>query len=199
MPVAGVSGAKNGLVVIGVGSLLVKLVSGRIEVIHQVLLVPGIAANLISLSQLYYYHGVMTTFGQGATLWRKGTVIATGTRLWKHLYQLNGELIAPSAAKGATTLLATGTASKPELTTWYCCFAHLYLRLLKLLGKSEHVKGSEAATQGSGKPRQCNTCHLSHASRLSFPRLACQTTKILELVHTDVLLINVPCHGQIDR
>ncbi|GAA5877467.1 hypothetical protein JCM3774_001621 [Rhodotorula dairenensis] len=40
-PVGGVSGAKNGLVVTGVGSLLAKLISGRIVVIHQALLVPG--------------------------------------------------------------------------------------------------------------------------------------------------------------
>ncbi|KWU41241.1 hypothetical protein RHOSPDRAFT_37215 [Rhodotorula sp. JG-1b] len=50
-PVGGVSGAKNGLMVTGVGSLLVKLVSGRVVVIYQALLVPGIAANLISTSQ----------------------------------------------------------------------------------------------------------------------------------------------------
>ncbi|TKA50032.1 hypothetical protein B0A53_06528 [Rhodotorula sp. CCFEE 5036] len=98
--VGGVSGAKNGLVVTGVGSLLVKLVSGRTVVIHQALLVPGIAANLISSLQLYDNHGVTTTFGQGATLSRNGVVIATGTLLRKHLYQLDGELIAPSTAKG---------------------------------------------------------------------------------------------------
>ena len=98
--------------VTGVGSLLVKLVSGRIVVIHQALLMPGIAANLISTSQLYDSHGATTTFGQGDTFSRDGVVIATGTRLRKHLYQLDGELIAPSRAKGTTALLATRTASK---------------------------------------------------------------------------------------
>ncbi|GAA5970924.1 hypothetical protein JCM8115_005499 [Rhodotorula mucilaginosa] len=110
-PVGGVSGAKNGLVVTGVGSLLVKLVSGRIVVIHQALLVPGIAANLISSSQLYDNHGVTTTFGQGATLSRNGVVIATGTRLRKHLYQLDGELIAPSTAKELLELVHTDVLS----------------------------------------------------------------------------------------
>ena len=191
-PVGGVSGAKNGLVVTGVGSLLVKLVSGRIVVIHQALLVPGIAANLISSSQLYDNHGVTTTFGQGATLSRNGVVIATGTRLRKHLYQLNGELIAPSTAKGATALLATGTASKTS--TWHCRFAHLSLRSLKSLVRSEHVKGLEVATQGSGEPRPCKTCHLPHASRLPFPRSDCQTTELLQLVHTDMLSINIPSY-----
>ncbi|GAA5967612.1 hypothetical protein JCM8115_007001 [Rhodotorula mucilaginosa] len=110
-PVGGVSGAKNGLVVTGVGSLPVKLVSGRIVVIHQALLVPGIAANLISSSQLYDNHGVTTTFGQGATLSRNGVVIATGTRLRKHLYPLDGELIAPSTAKELLELVHTDVLS----------------------------------------------------------------------------------------
>ena len=66
-------------------SLLVKLVSGRVMVLHQALLVPGIAANLISSLQLYDNHGATTMFGQGAILSRNGTVIATGTRLGKHL------------------------------------------------------------------------------------------------------------------
>ncbi|GAA5869503.1 hypothetical protein JCM3774_001470 [Rhodotorula dairenensis] len=98
-PVGGVSGNKNGLVVTGVGSLLLKLASGRSVVIHQALLVPGIAVNLLSTSQLYDNHGVTTTFGKEATLSRDGVVLATGSRLRKHLYQLDGELIAPASAK----------------------------------------------------------------------------------------------------
>ncbi|GAA5884701.1 hypothetical protein JCM3774_001880 [Rhodotorula dairenensis] len=117
-PVGGVYGAKNGLVVTGVGSLLLRLISCRIVVIHQALLVPGIAANLVSSSELYNNHSLTTTFEQGATLSGNGAVIATGTRLRQRLYQLDGELIAPSTAEDATALLAN-TASKPELTTWH--------------------------------------------------------------------------------
>ena len=67
-PVGGVSGAKNGLVVTGVSSLFVKLVSGRIVVIYQALLVLGIAVNLILSWLVHDNHGVTTTFGQGASL-----------------------------------------------------------------------------------------------------------------------------------
>ncbi|KWU40977.1 hypothetical protein RHOSPDRAFT_37495, partial [Rhodotorula sp. JG-1b] len=77
-PVGGVSGNKNGLVA---------------------LLVPGIAANLLSTSRLYNHHGVTTTFGKEATLSRDGVVLATGSRLRQHLYQLDGELIAPTSTK----------------------------------------------------------------------------------------------------
>lgn len=46
LPVGGVSGTKNRLVITGVGWLLVMLVNGRVVVIHQWLLVPGIVATL---------------------------------------------------------------------------------------------------------------------------------------------------------
>ncbi|GAA6026934.1 hypothetical protein JCM8202_005054, partial [Rhodotorula sphaerocarpa] len=187
-----VSGAKNGLMVTGVGTLSVKLASGRIVSIHQALLVPGIAANLLSSSQLYDNHGVTSTFSEHATLSRDGSVIATGTRLRKHLYQLDGNFIAPVAAKGATALLASGAPSKPRLTTWHCRFAHLSIRSLKLLARSDHVTGLEVATQESEATRECKTCHLSRASRLPFPRSDRQTSAVLELVHSDVLAINVP-------
>ena len=81
LPVSGVCGTKNALVVTGAGLLLIKLISGRIVVIRRALLVPGIAANLILLSQLYNNYGVMTTVGQGATLLHNSVMIATGTGL----------------------------------------------------------------------------------------------------------------------
>ncbi|GAA5993759.1 hypothetical protein JCM10908_002625 [Rhodotorula pacifica] len=137
----GFPGAKNGLMVTGVGSLSVKLASGRVVSVHQALLVPGIAANLLLLSQLYDNHGITTTFAEHATLSRDGSVIATGTRLCKHLYQLDGALIPPAAAKRATALLASGTSSKPNPTTWHCRFAHLFTTSLKLLARSDLVKG----------------------------------------------------------
>lgn len=77
---------------------------------------------------------------------RNGTVIATVTRLRKHPYQLDSELIALCAPKGMTVLLATDSVSSPELTTWHYCCANLSPRWLKLLAKSEHVKGLEVAT-----------------------------------------------------
>ncbi|GAA5993774.1 hypothetical protein JCM10908_006295 [Rhodotorula pacifica] len=118
--------------------------SGRVVLVHQALLVPGIAANLLLSSQLYDNHGITTTFAEHATLLRNGNVIATGTRLSKHLYQLHGDLIPPAAAKGATALLASGTSSKPNLTTWHCRFAHLSIRSLKSLARSDLVKGLES-------------------------------------------------------
>ncbi|GAA5983669.1 hypothetical protein JCM10908_000375 [Rhodotorula pacifica] len=122
--------------VTGVNSLVVKLASGRVVLVHQALLLPGIAANLLSSLQLYDNHGMTTTFAKHAILSRDGSVIATGTRLRKHFSQLDGAFVPPAAAKDATTLLASGSLP---------------------LARSDR-----------------------------------QTAAVLELVHSDVLTVNVP-------
>ncbi|GEM12811.1 gag-Pol polyprotein [Rhodotorula toruloides] len=195
-PVGGLSG-KNGLKVTGVVSLSVKLAGGRVVKINRALLVPGITVNLVSTSQLYDLHGVTTTFGKDAILSRNGQVIATGSRLTSNLYRLNGALVDPSAAEGAYALLASGSATI-ELTTWHCRFAHLSLRSIDALARSKHVTGLKV--DGSGRSKTsgshvCNVCHVARSSRLPFPRSDSITSTPLELVHSDVLSINVPSLG----
>ncbi|GEM12653.1 gag-Pol polyprotein [Rhodotorula toruloides] len=195
-PVGGLSG-KNGLKVTSVGSLSVKLTGGRVVKINRALLVPGITVNLVSTSQLYDLHGVTTTFGKDAILSRNGQVIATGSRLTSNLYRLNGALVDPSAAEGAYALLASGSATI-ELTTWHRRFAHLSLRSIDALARSKHVTGlkvdgsSRSKTSGS---HICNVCHVARSSRLPFPRSDSIASTPLELVHSDVLSINVPSLG----
>ncbi|GEM05987.1 hypothetical protein Rt10032_c01g0004 [Rhodotorula toruloides] len=195
-PVGGLSG-KNGLKVTGVGSLSVKLTGGRVVKINRALLVPGITVNLVSTSQLYDLHGVTTTFGKDAILSRNGQVIATGSRLTSNLYRLNGALVDPSAAEGAYALLASGSATI-ELTTWHRRFAHLSLRSIDALARSKHVTGLKV--DGSGRSKTsgshiCNVCHVARSSRLPFPRSDSIASTPLELVHSDVLSINVPSLG----
>ncbi|GEM12750.1 gag-Pol polyprotein [Rhodotorula toruloides] len=166
----GLSG-KNGLKVTGVGSLSVKLTGGRVVKINRALLVPGITVNLVSTSQLYNLHGVTTTFGKDAILSRNGQVIATGSRLTSNLYRLNGALVDPSAAEGAS---------------------------IDALARSKHVTGLKV--DGSGRSKTsgshvCNVCHVAPSSRLPFPQSDSIASTPLELVHSDVLSINVPSLG----
>ena len=116
-----------------------------LTLIQQALLFPGIAAKLTALSHLYHNHGVTIIRGQGATLTRNSVVITTGTRIQKHL-------LLRARIKVATSLLATGTALRPGLTTWHCCYVRLSDSLLKLLARSEHLKDLEVATQGRAEP-----------------------------------------------
>ncbi|CDR39882.1 hypothetical protein NBRC10512_000405 [Rhodotorula toruloides] len=196
LPVGGLSG-KNGLKVMGVGSLSVKLASGRVVKVERALFVPGITVNLVSTSQLYDLHGVTTTFGKGAVLSRNGQVVATGSRLTSNLYQLDGALVDPPAVEGASALLASGPVTT-ELTTWHRRFAHLSLRSIDTLARSKHVTGLKVDGNGRSKAsgsHACNVCHVARSSRLPFPRSDSIATAPLELVHSDVLSINVPSLG----
>ncbi|GAA6016628.1 hypothetical protein JCM10207_000127 [Rhodosporidiobolus poonsookiae] len=122
-PVGGLSG-KNGLRVTGVGTVSIRLNTGRLVTLHNVLLVPG----------------------------------------------------PPWAV---------------ELITWHRRFAHLSARSLKSHAASEHVTGLDA-TAASVDGHTCNVCHVSRLSRLPFPRLESETSSRLELVHLDILAIDVP-------
>lgn len=198
-PVGGLSG-KNGLKVTGVGSLSIKLASGRVVKVERALFVPGITVNLVSTSQLYHLHGVTTTFAKGAVLSRNGQVVATGSRLTLNLYRLDAALVDPPAADGAYALLASGPATT-ELTTWHRRFAHLSLRSIDrfdTLTRSKHVTGLKVDGNGWSKAsgsHACNVCHVARLSRLPFPRSDSIATAPLELVHSDVLSINVSSLG----
>ncbi|GEM11020.1 gag-Pol polyprotein [Rhodotorula toruloides] len=114
-----------------------------------------------------------------------------------NLYRLNGALVDPSAAEGAYALLASGSATI-ELTTWHRRFAHLSLRSIDALARSKHVTGLKV--DGSGRSKTsgshvCNVCHVARSSRLPFPRSDSIASTPLELVHSDVLSINVPSLG----
>ncbi|GAA5971756.1 hypothetical protein JCM3765_005605 [Sporobolomyces pararoseus] len=179
------------LKVLGVGSVTLRLANGRLVSVNKVLYVPGISHNLLSASQLFDLHNVTSTFGEGATLSRNGQVLATGTRLKNNLYKLDGTLVNPSSPSGASALLATSSTSK--LTTLHRRFAHLSLRALKSLAKSDDIVGLEVDDKEVGEV--CNVCHVSRATRLPFPSSDRQSSHPLELVHSDVLSINVPSLG----
>ncbi|GAA5891032.1 hypothetical protein JCM16303_007142, partial [Sporobolomyces ruberrimus] len=191
--VGGILSGTNGLKLTGIGSLTVKLSDNSIVKINKARLVPGISRNLLSSSQLFDLHGIVSTFGESATLSHQDRVVATGSRLSNGLYQLNGTLIDP--LQGASALLAS--SSLPiELTTWHRRFAHLSPRSLMSLSKSDQVVGLEVEKGGSeDRSRVCNVCHIAHSSRLPFPRSDRCSSAPLELIHSDVLSINVPSLG----
>ncbi|GAA5830367.1 hypothetical protein JCM3770_000664, partial [Rhodotorula araucariae] len=176
----------------GVGTLLLRLAHGRIVKLNGALLVPGISTTLISSAQLYDLHDVTTTFAKHATLTRNGVPLARGSRIGHGLYRLDGELVHPSPnTVGASALLAA-SRSQAELTTWHQRLAHLAPRSLKSLAKSGDVTGLDIVAGPAAGNEVCNACHIAHSSRLPFPHSTRSTSAPLELVHSDVLSVNVP-------
>ncbi|GAA5885398.1 hypothetical protein JCM16303_006035 [Sporobolomyces ruberrimus] len=150
-----------------VGGILSGTDYNLIVKINKALLVPGISRNLLSSSQLFDLHGIVSTFGEAATLSRQDRVVATGSRLSNGLCQLDGTLIDP--LQGAS---------------------------LMSLSKSDQVVGLEVEKGGSeDRSRVCNVCHIAHSSCLPFPRSDRLLSAPLQLIHSDVLSINVPSLG----
>ncbi|GAA5829779.1 hypothetical protein JCM3770_004202, partial [Rhodotorula araucariae] len=171
-PVGGISN-QNGLKVTGVGTLLLRLASGRVVKLNGALLVPGISTTLISSAQL-------------------NVVLANGSRIGRGLYRLDGELAYPSPSVAGASALLAASSSQAELTTSHQRLAHLAPRSLKSLAKSGDVTGLDIVAAQAVGNETCNVCHVAHSSRLPFPHLSRSTSAPLELVHSDVLSANVP-------
>ncbi|GAA5824654.1 hypothetical protein JCM3770_003672, partial [Rhodotorula araucariae] len=140
--------------------------------LNGALLVPGISTTLISSAQLYDLHGVTSTLAKHATLARNNVVLANGSRISRGLYRLDGELAYPSPSVAGASALLAASSSQAELPTWHQRLAHLAPRSLKSLSKSGDVTGLDI--------------------RLPFPHSSRSTSAPLELVHSDVLSVNVP-------
>ncbi|GAA5825927.1 hypothetical protein JCM3770_000128, partial [Rhodotorula araucariae] len=112
----------NGLKVTGVGTLLLRLASGRVVKLNGALLVRVSRLPLISSAQLYNLHGVTSTFAKHATLARDNVVLAHGSRIGRGLYRLDGELAYPSPSVAGLDIVA-GQAVGNE-TCNVCHVAH---------------------------------------------------------------------------
>ncbi|GAA6058476.1 hypothetical protein NBRC10513_001142, partial [Rhodotorula toruloides] len=97
----------NSLKATGVGTITVRLDSGKVLTIGDVLFVEGISATLLSTSVLYRRSGISTTFGDKATVARGNKVAATGTQVKDGLYILDGTLITPltTTALGSSVMV----------------------------------------------------------------------------------------------
>ncbi|GAA5884193.1 hypothetical protein JCM1840_007050, partial [Sporobolomyces johnsonii] len=107
--VGGIGGNANALIATGVGSLSLRLRSGRFVVVRNALLVKGLKTVLLSSGQLWDLHGVASHFAEHATLTRNGAVIATGTRTKGSLYLLD-----PRPKSGQVTGLRVEGAHRSE-------------------------------------------------------------------------------------
>ncbi|GAA5879078.1 hypothetical protein JCM8547_006025 [Rhodosporidiobolus lusitaniae] len=124
-----------GLRATGVGTVHLRLASGKVVALNQTLLIPGIPTKLISVGKLFDLHSLKLSCCKGAVLTCNSFAIATSSRLSNRLYCLNSELVLPSPCASALLASSPGTT---DLVTWHRRFADLSPRLLKLLSASKH-------------------------------------------------------------
>ena len=187
-----VGGIGGDIAAVGTGRVALKarLENGKrgTVVLENVLFVPGIRCNLVSVSRLTK-RGYEARFAGTSALVSVGDrLVARGTLNSRGLFSLDAEILLPRALANLAT-----SSSKATLTTWHQRFCHLAPRSLQNLASKGHVKGLEISDCSSWCG--CNACQVGKAHRLPFPSSDKRATRKLELVHSDLIDFSTPSLG----
>ncbi|KAK2410077.1 putative mitochondrial protein [Trifolium repens] len=147
--------------------------------LENVLLVKGLTANLISISQLCD-QGMKVNFTKSECLVNneEGQLVLRGTRSKYNCY-----LWKPQEEALTSTCLVT---TEDEVQLWHQKMGHLNLKGMKKVISLEAIRGIPKLRIVEGKV--CGECQIGKQVRMSHPMLEHQTTsKVLELLHMDLM------------
>eukprot|EP00253_Pinus_taeda_P018459 PITA_18459 len=167
-------GDDNGYQIKGHGAISVKLPNGKISHLSNVLYVPGIKKNLISVSMMADQDMHVEFFKTHCVIKDcRNEIVATGMRVGS-LYRLDAKRISKKA-------MVAGESTAEQL--WHQRFGHLNLQDLMLLQKKGMVEGLPIF---HNIQLNCDGCALGKMHREQFHvHDRRRQTEILELVHTD--------------
>ncbi|CAI7899512.1 unnamed protein product [Closterium sp. NIES-53] len=154
-------GSGDTLQAIGIGTITIKGKEGGVLHVKGVLHVPGLAANLLSCSQLARQDYICTFTIGGCTV-RKGGAVVMEAKLEKGLYLV--PVCVPHVEKAHGVEAEDAACS----TRW------------------KDVEQGVEIKEGGGQPSKCPDCTTGKLQRTSFPTSTTRASTSLELVHTDV-------------
>ena len=167
-------GDKSAQSQIGVGSVVVKSPQGCTITLSNVLHVPGVQTRFISI-------GALTGKGADVQFQKDGFEII-----------LNGKAIAIGYLEGRLYWLNTSNVSlnshiksAPTLHTWHQRMGHMSHVALKTHGHKA-VKGLDFDASTMAIPNTCHGCEAGKSTRKPFPGSLKTTSRILEVVHSDL-------------
>lgn len=169
---------------VGSGQLLPVAATGTLQLgpltLNKVLVVPGLAVNLLSVSKTPDTHWWKVN-SQGATCYDKSnnTVIHAPCR--NGLYTIQ--------ASHLHALLATSEADPlSELKRWHEKLGHLNAQGVLDMARRGKIEGLEGVNMEHVRSFECEACILGKGKRLPSPNAPPYTraTKLLELLHIDI-------------
>ncbi|CAJ2670589.1 unnamed protein product [Trifolium pratense] len=166
-------GAKGEIVGIG------ELRSNSLPKLNNVLLVRGLTANLISISQLCD-QGMKVNFTKSECLVtnNKGEILMKGVRSKDNCY-----LWVPQEEANMSTCLIT---KEDEVKLWHQKLGHLNLRSMKKAISKEAIRGLPNLKIEEGSI--CGDCQIGKQTKMPHPKLQhLTTTRVLELLHMDLM------------
>ncbi|CAJ2635655.1 unnamed protein product [Trifolium pratense] len=166
-------GAKGEIVGIG------ELRSNSLPKLNNVLLVRGLTANLISISQLCD-QGMKVNFTKSECLVtnNEGEILMKGVRSKDNCY-----LWVPQEEANMSTCLIT---KEDEVKLWHQKLGHLNLRSMKKAISKEAIRGLPNLKIEEGSI--CGDCQIEKQTKMPHPKLQhLTTTRVLELLHMDLM------------
>jgi len=162
--------------IVGIG----KLVSEGSPRLDNVLLVKGLVANLIGISQLCSDQGLSVNFSKTKRqiIDGEGKVSMKGTRSKDNFYLWVSQ---------EQVLISSCMLSKDEeVRLWHQKLGHLNMQGIKKAISLEAIRGIPKMEITEGSIR--GECQVGKQTRISHPRLEHQgTSKVLELFHIDLM------------
>jgi hypothetical protein len=159
---------------IGVGSVIIKSPQGCTIILSNVLHVLGVQTHFISIGTLTGKGAKVQFLKDGFEITLNGRMIVIGY-LEGHLYWLNSSSISVNSH----------IKSAPTLHTWHQCMGHMSHVALKNHGPKA-VIGLDLDASTMAIPTMCYGCKTRKITHKPFPSSAKTTSRILEVVHSDL-------------
>lgn len=169
---------------LGQGDVLVDVMARgtkRSGTIHNVLYVPELGVNLISIASVTDKGLVVTFADTRVTISLDDEVQMEGQRVGRTLYRLN--IIARHASDA---LQATAAFHEVPLQVWHQRLAHVNYPVILKMAAIGAVEGMNLKKGSSPPNGLCTGCALGKMHRLPFKTGREKAAQIGELVHTDV-------------
>jgi hypothetical protein len=167
----------------GIGSVEFQPMIGGIPktpvVFHEVLHVPKLASNLLSILYLTRLKGYRVVIeNDQLEFFNSNNLHFTATVNDHNVGYLNGHVLIPQSANAASTCPL-------DLTLWHRRCSHLNFADLKHMHLHKSVLGMSLDSQSPPDPI-CEPCILGKQHRHNIPKTASRKSSLLALVHTDL-------------
>lgn len=161
----------------GTGEINLNILQGGTIQLKNVLYVPGLAANLMSVSTI-------TKSGYRVIFNEKGCNINDANGKFICSATLNNKLyVLDMQSKEETVHLASSLVSSNNIRLWHLRMAHLNVSDLQ---KLPNYADGVVLDQNKQVRLQCSSCCEGKQARLPFKQVGTRATKPLELIHSDL-------------
>jgi hypothetical protein len=149
--------------------------------IKDVLYVPGLSVNLISIACVTENGYTVTFNNDTANVTKDDKIIMVGTRVGKTLYRLDistDQLVTKGMAASSNTA---------SLDIWHERLAHANERIIKKMVTGEAVTGMSISPNSKQLNEFCHGCNVGKMHKLPFTPSQSKTHRVGELIHSDLV------------